>query len=383
MQSESLKEPLNNSASARRRLCGLIRRGFGERGLVIPTERVEPQRVARKGPSRRVIHRLLGFWLSLGLLAGLGLGPGLNVQASESASITDIADAHIMHTPYHRLELEPLQQALEEQLETDPESVFLPGHDLGPLTRALVNMEAVEGRVEPARYRLRYGLQHFSPDGESPVTVVSLVQVDRFNLAPAHRQELIRIHGLDRVRPADEADQAAHVSWRMASRPLRGTVALPIALSRAEIPEVFAESMDCLGVSCTSLTSVLDASDGDWQEGEPLEVDFEAPYAISHQGVPTVAALLELLLADAGALQRNDGFNWRGFEFREGVAPGAAFVDIIIETGLGQDQAISGVLRDDRLMDHETRTRWVRIRAVATTPEQAPVVELSRKFVLW
>ncbi len=323
------------------------------------------------------------FWLPIGLLAGWGMGLGLNVQAGESVSITDIADAHVMSTPYERLDLEPLQQALDEQLETDSDSVFLPGHDLGPLTRALVNMEAVEGRVEPARYRLRYGLQHFSPDDESPVIEVSTVQVDRFNLAPAHRQELIRIHGSDRVRPADEADQAAHVSWRMASRPLRGTVALPIAISRAEIPDAFAETMDCLGIPCTSLTSVIDASDGDWQEGELPELDFEAPYVISHQGVPSVAALLELLLADAGALQRNDGFNWRGFEFREGVAPGAAFVDIIIETGLGQDRAISGVLRDDRLMDHETRTRWVRIRTVATAPEQAPVVELSRKFVRW
>ncbi len=327
--------------------------------------------------------RIMNVWLPINLFTVLWLGVGLNVLADDKATIVDIAEAHVMQAPYERLDPEPLQEALGDHLESDSESVFLPGHDLGPLTRALVNMEAVEGRVEPARYRLRYGLQHFAPDDESPVIEVSTVQVDRFNLAPAHRQELIRTHGADRVRPADEADQAAHVSWRMASRPLRGTVALPIAISRAEIPDAFAESMDCLGVSCMSLTSVMDASEGDWQKGESPELDFEAPYTVSRKGVPSVAALLELLLADAGALQRNDGFKWRGFEFREGVAPGAAFVDIIIETGLGQDQVISGVLRDDRLMDHETRTRWVRIRAVATAPEQAPVVELSRKFVRW
>ena len=48
-----LREPLNNSARARRRLCGIARCGFGERGLVIPNEGAETQRETRKGPSRQ------------------------------------------------------------------------------------------------------------------------------------------------------------------------------------------------------------------------------------------------------------------------------------------------------------------------------------------
>src|SRR6056297_664258 len=48
-----VKEPLNKTARARRSLCGITRRGFDERGLVIPNKRVETHRVARKGPSRR------------------------------------------------------------------------------------------------------------------------------------------------------------------------------------------------------------------------------------------------------------------------------------------------------------------------------------------
>jgi len=47
------KEPLDKSARARRSLCGITRSGFDERGLVIPTKRVETRRVARKGPSRQ------------------------------------------------------------------------------------------------------------------------------------------------------------------------------------------------------------------------------------------------------------------------------------------------------------------------------------------
>jgi hypothetical protein len=53
-QARFLREPLNNSAQARRSLCGRFRVGLGERGLVIPNERVQTSRRPRKGPSRRV-----------------------------------------------------------------------------------------------------------------------------------------------------------------------------------------------------------------------------------------------------------------------------------------------------------------------------------------
>src|SRR6056297_4024063 len=46
-----IREPLNNSARARRCLCGISRCGFGERGLVIPNKRAETRRMARKGPA--------------------------------------------------------------------------------------------------------------------------------------------------------------------------------------------------------------------------------------------------------------------------------------------------------------------------------------------
>ena len=44
-----LKEPLNNPAWARRRLCGRLRLGLGERGLVVPNERAQTRRRPRKG----------------------------------------------------------------------------------------------------------------------------------------------------------------------------------------------------------------------------------------------------------------------------------------------------------------------------------------------
>ncbi len=54
-----------------------------------------------------------------------------------------------------------------------------------------------------------------------------------------------------------------------------------------------------------------------------------------------------------------------------------------IRYGLGQDSGIAGLLRNDRLMDHETRTQWVRLRAVATGPGKAPAAELAHAYIPW
>ena len=49
-----VKEPLRHAARARRCLCGRLRLGLGERGLVTPNERVQTSLRPRKGPSRWV-----------------------------------------------------------------------------------------------------------------------------------------------------------------------------------------------------------------------------------------------------------------------------------------------------------------------------------------
>ena len=48
------EEPLINCTRARRRLCEMTRVGFGERSLVVPNERAETARGARRALSRRV-----------------------------------------------------------------------------------------------------------------------------------------------------------------------------------------------------------------------------------------------------------------------------------------------------------------------------------------
>ena len=99
-QTRQVREPLNNSARARQRrrerkgglpagqralewsrcacLCGRLRLGLGERGLVIPNERAQTRRRPRKGPSR------MG-------LAGEAASRSLRHSAVATATVTRVA----------------------------------------------------------------------------------------------------------------------------------------------------------------------------------------------------------------------------------------------------------------------------------------------------
>src|SRR5690606_28961986 len=74
----SVREPLNKSTRARRRLCGRLRLSLGERGLVIPNERAQTRRRPRKGPSRQ------GF-------AGEAASRALRHSAVAKATVTRVA----------------------------------------------------------------------------------------------------------------------------------------------------------------------------------------------------------------------------------------------------------------------------------------------------
>ncbi len=302
--------------------------------------------------------------------------------ASEKSDYDELARDFTGATPYQSEDVEAVQEALQQVLHSDEESVFLPGARLAPLTRALLKLEALEGEISPARFRIRYAKARVpNPPKAAPLTI-SLVQVDRFNLGPARQAELKREHGAENVRTDSFADDE-HVSWRFLMNPIMGTTAMTSAAARTTIPHAFAETMDCLGTPCTAATAAKPATELDWHDEDAPSVDFQAHYATARDGVPSPAALLDLLLIESQAATGNDQVSWRGYEWREGVAPGTPFVDIVIETGLAQESHIAGLLRDDHLMDDQSRTHWVRLRAVATTPEQDPILDLARALVPW
>ncbi len=314
------------------------------------------------------------------VMSAFVIGPLL--LANDKSDHDRLASAFIGADPYKKHDVEAVQEALQMILDGDEDSVFLPGARLAPLTRSLLKLEALEGRISQARFRIRYGQARVPNQPKAAPLTISLVQIDRFNLGPARQAELEREYGADKVRAESFADDE-HISWRFLMNPVMGTTAMTSAAARAAIPQAFAETMDCLGTPCTATTAAKPATDPDWQDDDTPSLAFQADYATERYGVPSPAALLDLLLIASNAATANDHVSWRGYEWREGVNPGTPFVDIVIETGLGQDAHIAGLLRDDHLMDHETRTQWIRLRAVATAPGEAPILNLSRALVPW
>jgi hypothetical protein len=309
--------------------------------------------------------------------------------ATATAGPSPVADEDVLDAffpaDYAPMQVETVQAALQAGLEGDPGSVFLPGAGIGPLAKALLMVEAVEGALPHARYRLRYGIVELhEPPGAAPVPV-SLVQVDRFNLGPVIHAETAAAHGVASTAPKESFGVGPDVSWRLALRPLRGTTALPVRVARAEIAKPQAEEMDCLGVPCRSAGGIGGFGAGlDWQAAEAPPIDFTAHYQTLRDGVPSPAAVVELLEVMAGAAAMDaGGIRWSGYEPREGVAPGEPFVEVTVQTGLGQDAMIEGALRDDNLMDHLARTAWYRLFAVATGPDQPPLSRTDQANVGW
>lgn len=277
--------------------------------------------------------------------------------ASLAADYTEVAG-------YEPLDPGAAVDAFRQTLPSDPASVFLPDGDIGPLAKAILMLEANEGVLPRARYRLRYGMAEVALDPPGRTLPMSFVEVTRYNLGPAVRQELARTAG-DRVAPAEHFGVGPHVSYRFAMRPIQGQAADVVGAGRAEIPDAFAEGMRCLGLPCLSL-AVIGESTAEWSEMEPLALDFAPPYEAIRDGVLAPAAAVDLALRELGAAEMSgDRLVWTGFEPRESVGPMEPFAEAVIDVNLGQDVGVDAVFQDDHVMDHAIAAVWQRIASVS------------------
>ena len=133
------REPLSNSARSRRCLCGRLRLGLGERGLVTPNKRVQTRRRPRKGPSRR------GF-------AGKAASRALRASAVAMATVTRVAS--------HDLRLFRLKRAPRRVVQRFPRCGSEPVWGLGVWHRVLfrdllARAEWSLGLRVTTRFRLR------------------------------------------------------------------------------------------------------------------------------------------------------------------------------------------------------------------------------------
>lgn len=226
------------------------------------------------------------------------------------------------------------------------------------LEKAVLLLETHEAALPRARYAVRYGqmVQEASLD----TVPVSFVTVERYNLGPATRRELVDSLGEDNVDTPEAFGVGPHVAWRMVAMPLMGQTAAIMEVSRREIPEAAAASADCAGRPC--LAPSVDPDAGfDWQE-----MDFEASMAtaFAHQtpeGVATPARAVAELAVAAGFAEASGGEpHWYGIEQPEAARGAEPFLTVVVDAGLGQDTSVDAVLGQTLVNDDSIRELWLR-----------------------
>ncbi|MBF8221090.1 hypothetical protein [Halomonas sp. 328] len=315
-----------------------------------------------------------GLWLvAMGVLAD-GF-PEAETFAGAN-SLAAVGEAFMPESEWQVRDVEALDVRLREAHDargsgdSSGDSVFHPDAGTGPLVKALLAVVAEEPALPHVRYRLRYAKTRVMPEGAGGPMSVSLVEVARFNLGPARRADLVERLGEEAVAPPPAFGEGPDLAWRLVTRPVQGQAAGIVRAARRELPGE--APADCFAFSCRHGAS-LTAEVRDWPEAREItpRLDFAA----------LEVALLDTALERLGVAVVDDQGrqHWRGFEWRESVAPGTPFVEAVIERGLGQDEGVDLVIHDDHLMDTEQRARWYRLMAVAAGSDRPPLTAETRE----
>lgn len=315
---------------------------------------INHQRPSKSLTATRAYAALVAFLLAAALLGSASAQETNRVYdaASFNAEIEAFLGAASGYTAVDEIALEG---AIEDAL-PPTDSVFLASGNLSPLAKALMALEISDGHLERTRHHVIVRvLQADQPPAADPVPMV-FVQIDRYNLGPAIRSELVTELGEEYVAPAAEFGEGPHVSWRLVLRPIMGQQAAIFGAARAEANEDHAEAAVCLGVPCV-LTSGGIEEIAVWHEMETVDLGDELEslaYPGLRDGLASPAAMLDLTAAQAY------------FNAYESEVSGSdlGVAEFVIEVGLAQDQVIDVALRQGNLLDDSVSAIWQRLLAL-------------------
>ncbi|MGY0634725.1 hypothetical protein [Luteimonas sp. A478] len=283
--------------------------------------------------------------------------------ATAAAAVPAIAQAEpatrfVSEGGYAPLDADEVWERINGALPGDPEAIFLPAAGLGPIPVALLALEASEPALERVRYRLRYGTDwvHASPGGAPQP--LSYVEVVRFNLGPAIRQDLIDSLGNDAVADAEEFGIGPHVGWRIVTRPVMGNRAIVVAAGRMQVDEPDAREEACLGAPCLDAAPLIEGAAA-WGDMEPGSA---GPAGIAGDAM-TAAGAVDLLLGKVDSIEADAEAGTPGI-------PGWA-IEAVVEVNLGQDEGLDAAYRWGGLMDDSVTAIWQRLAAFGTGQEPA------------
>lgn len=295
-------------------------------------------------------------------------------------NVLDVAQAFTDQPGATAIDPDELWQRTEAILHyARQDSALAPGAELSALTRAIVAVQATDGRLPHARYHLTLGQAEIGTRPDGSAMWLDVIELRRFNLGPARHAATVAAHGAENTAELSAFGEGPDVHWRFAMRPVMGTDADVLSASRAEID---APERDCMGFHCLIGQAIIPHL-ADWDEMQPAPVPaFRPSYDALWRGAPSAPAVLDMLAlgthrADTGGHDAR----WSRFEPRYGHGPDEPFVEVILEVGMGQDAGAEVMLFETSLKDDELRSVWHRLAAFGGP--DAPRVFTARAAERW
>jgi hypothetical protein len=232
--------------------------------------------------------------------------------------------------------------------------------DVSAVEKSLLLLETQELPLGRVRYMLRYG------EIEVGETILSTVDVRRYNLGQAIREQTIEAYGAENTAAPEAFGVGPHVGWRVAFRPGSEAAAMVVAAGRREIPDAEAVGDDCRGRRCLDLDLLDDYAN--WiQMNEPIGQPSIAypgvsPSAFDDEEIedqtPAYVALKLAMAAGIASEYGDGGLLWE-VERRQGPATDKPLFVVVIDRNLGQEIMTDAALGVPKL-GKESEERWVR-----------------------
>lgn len=280
-----------------------------------------------------------------------------------ASAVSDDPAQRFVATDGHRpptLGVQALEDALFENVLISPDDRWrLPGADMGPIEKALLIVEMVEGVLPRSRWLYSLGQIEVDP-GTGRISPLYFLEVVRYNPGPLVHAELLQGLGTDQVADIEDFGIGPSLSWRFVFTTIQNSAAALVAVGRRELETTGLESADCLGSPCLAGGSIMETI-GAWQPGQPeLPTPAPPPYEPMAAGELRAAWLAHLAQKAAGWTA--DG-SWYPPERPESIAPDdpSPFIRGIIEIGLGNGGGASIAQGEFAVMDTSIRDYWVRI----------------------
>ena len=242
-------------------------------------------------------------------------------------------------------------------------SISVPDADLDPITRAMLLFESKEVSLPHARYRVTYSM---NASTEVPEARHNYVEVTRYNLGPARRNDLLGSVPDGQVADLEEFGVGPNISWRFVMMPVMGIKSDVIYASRKEVTEAQAQAADCLGSPCLALIDPQ-GPDMNWNSIPSPQLPAQVYSKNNNFELTAPTRVIEELWASISS----DEMDILPYNKKQ-----PQFEFVVSQNTFGQNDSISALVKQFPVMDDSISEVWTRRIEIPNVP-----VEFANLYV--